>query len=106
MCGVRRTARLSNAGVESLALSVHADEQLHLGMNTAQDAERAGYRKSDVGLAARLLIAGVEAEPLRIHVGVVQQVAVIVNDLHRLPAPDGNFAGLEGAPLLRHLIER
>ena len=57
-------------------------------------------------LAARLLIAGIEAEFVGIDIGVMPQVAVVVDDLHRLAALDRDLARCELAALLRHDILR
>ena len=85
---------------------LNVNHELHLRMNGAQHVEVAGHRERDVGLAARLLVAGVEREFVGIDIGVMQQVAVVVDDLDRLAALDRDFAGMKFAALLRDRILR
>jgi len=48
--------------------------------------------------AGRLLVAGVECEFLGIHIGVVQQVGVVVDDLDGFAALDADVAGWNSRP--------
>ena len=82
------------------------DHELHLRMDGAQYIEVAGNREYDIGLAARLLVAGVERELRRIDIGVVQEIAVVVDDLDGLAAFDLHLAGMKLAPLLRDRVLR
>jgi hypothetical protein len=57
-------------------------------MNGAQDAEIARHWNGDIGSGARLLVAGIEVEFVGIDIGVMPQVSVVIDDLHRFAAPD------------------
>lgn len=54
--------------------------KLHLGMNAAQDRVVTSHGKDDVELAARLLITAIEIERLRAQIGMVQKLAIVVNE--------------------------
>ena len=78
---VRHVAHLT---AERNLLDVH--DELHFWVDGAKHVEVAGDRKRDVGLAARLLVAGVEFEIVGIDIGMMPQVGVIVDDRDRFAA--------------------
>src|ERR1700722_16177460 len=64
-------------------------------MNAAQHHEIAGYRELYVDLAAGLLVAGIEIELIRFHVGVVEEIGIVVDDLDHVAAFDLEIRWIE-----------
>src|SRR5215472_13078668 len=85
---------------------IDVDNKPHLRMDGAEHLEITCCRKGDVGPAARLLVPGVEGEFRRINIGVVQKIAIVVDDLQGVAALDTDLARMELASLLRNGIGR
>src|SRR5262249_46243102 len=75
-------------------------------MDGAQHIECAFHAKRDAGFAARCLISRIEIKLRGVDVSVMQEVAVVVDDLHRIPLLNGQFGGAEFTSLLRHDVWR
>lgn len=69
-------------------------------MDPAQHREMAFYGEYDLGLAARLLVPRIEAERIGRDIGVVDQLAVVVDDYNGVPSMKGELRRLEGAAFL------
>src|SRR5690348_9004474 len=86
-CSARRSHEAAGRRLGRRPL-LDVDDQLHLWMNGAEHVEISRDRNGERCLAARLLVAGIEAELVRIHVGVMAQITVVVDDDDGLPARD------------------
>lgn len=74
-------------------------------MNAAQNREASLGRKRDDDPAARNLFAGIEIEVGVFDVGVVNEIAVVVDDLDALADFERDGAGGEGTPFLSDALK-
>jgi hypothetical protein len=71
------------------------DVQPHLGMDAAQHHELSWGGEHNIGLGPRLLVTRIKTEGLRIYVCMMDEFAVIIEDLDRLPTMDGQKAWIK-----------
>jgi len=76
------------------------DVQFHFWMNAAEHSEIARGCESDVGLASRFLITGIEIERVGFDISMVQKISVIIHDSDNVAAYDTDHRRLKHAILL------
>ena len=69
-------------------------------MNGAADRELSGHSEFDIESTAWILVARIKAEGVGFQIGVMQQVAVIIDELDGIAALDRDFAGRKCPALL------